>query len=541
MHDLPSGILLQQAHSRPISGEELEVLGKQAACKYVEGCAPTLSAAVVETVKSAGLSPEQVRRVVEFANTDAYLQDFKKEGAQHRFISFDGGPADPSEVLKDLNDGGGGTVFDHGGLEHYLMSPEDVVKHSSVKTAQQDMNAADTVLTGAGIGAAGLGTAGAVQGARMGRHLARGSIPSSIMQRAAGNPALQKAWTQASRNAAKAGVGKSMLAAGGALGGKGALLGMGAGAGIGALAYGAKRLMGGGRKPQAMGAPQEMTRTASANFEPEESAFEEMWQLESPPEYPYGDPYAEIVGLRDKLASSYDNFSAELTGMETLLLDVDEELYWQVKQASLEGIPLSHVVQAWSVATDDPEHVKIAFQFLTPRLMQEQIFPSRSAMAESLSSLEKVAGVFNPAHPLIARFAEHIQLLEKMAAVRRARDEAAKHLDTVNTFMKEAATADQVLGYIPKAVKGVFQGASRAGGAAERAIGGTTGKVVGTTVKATPYAGAALGLQEAHDRYKHSPKGLWRGARGAARATKGRLPFQSAERAQRIHALQMGY
>jgi hypothetical protein len=113
MHDLPSQTLLQQSAARPKSGEELEVFGKQASAMYrCGGC--SLNDAVVETVKKAGLSPEQVKRVVEFANTDAYIKEFEKKGATHKYIAFQGGPANPSEVLKDLNDGGGGTIFDDG-------------------------------------------------------------------------------------------------------------------------------------------------------------------------------------------------------------------------------------------------------------------------------------------------------------------------------------------------------------------------------------------------------------------------------------------
>jgi len=129
MNDLPASTLFQQANARPMSGEELEVLGKQAADLYTTGRRP-LTEAVVEVVKHAGLSPEQVKRVVEFANTDAYLQEFKKEGSSHKVVEFEGGPANFSDVLKDLNDGGGGTVFDRGTLD-YDQPPPEPVKLSS--------------------------------------------------------------------------------------------------------------------------------------------------------------------------------------------------------------------------------------------------------------------------------------------------------------------------------------------------------------------------------------------------------------------------
>jgi hypothetical protein len=89
-------------------------MGKKAAADWQRAVYPTLTEAVTATVKEAQLSPEQVKRVVEFANTNAFLSEFKKEGAAHRVIEFAGGPADYSEILKDLNDGGGGSVFDRG-------------------------------------------------------------------------------------------------------------------------------------------------------------------------------------------------------------------------------------------------------------------------------------------------------------------------------------------------------------------------------------------------------------------------------------------
>jgi hypothetical protein len=116
--DLPSQGAFQQSHAHPHSGEYLEVLGKHAAADWANGQHKTLTEAVTETVKQAQLSPEQVKRVVEFANTAAYLSEFKKEGTTSSVVDFQGGPADASDILKDLNDGGGGSVFDKGTLDY---------------------------------------------------------------------------------------------------------------------------------------------------------------------------------------------------------------------------------------------------------------------------------------------------------------------------------------------------------------------------------------------------------------------------------------
>ncbi|HEU4534223.1 MAG TPA: hypothetical protein VFS00_08895 [Polyangiaceae bacterium] len=101
--------ILAKIGSRGVTGEELEVLGKRAASLWSSGRAPTLSDAVVEAVKHASLSTEQVKRVIEFANTEAYLGEHRRMGGSDRVVDFGrGGPASPSDVLPDLRDGGGG-------------------------------------------------------------------------------------------------------------------------------------------------------------------------------------------------------------------------------------------------------------------------------------------------------------------------------------------------------------------------------------------------------------------------------------------------
>lgn len=129
MSDLPTQGLLQQMRATPHSGEYLEVLGKNAAARWSSGAYKTLTESVTQTVKQAQLSPEQVKRVVEFANTAAFLDAFRKEGAAHHVIEFAGGPADASAILKDLNDGGGGSVYDRGTLD-YSSAPSET-KHAS--------------------------------------------------------------------------------------------------------------------------------------------------------------------------------------------------------------------------------------------------------------------------------------------------------------------------------------------------------------------------------------------------------------------------
>ena len=145
MEDLSSNELFQQHHARAVSGEDLEVLGKRASAGWSDGKYESLNDAVVETVKHAGLSPEQVRRVVEFTNTNAFLQEFRKEGGS-KYVDFGSpGPADPRAILQDLNDGGGGSVFDPG-TGDYHQPPDERKTASDDSVLAQAFSALDVGL-----------------------------------------------------------------------------------------------------------------------------------------------------------------------------------------------------------------------------------------------------------------------------------------------------------------------------------------------------------------------------------------------------------
>ena len=99
---VPQGII-EQARARPVDPGRLQLLGKQAAALYSSNCTP-LSDAVLEVIKDQDLGPEHARRVCEFANQSAFQNEWEKGGSV-RNIEFEGGPADPSVVLKGMNDG----------------------------------------------------------------------------------------------------------------------------------------------------------------------------------------------------------------------------------------------------------------------------------------------------------------------------------------------------------------------------------------------------------------------------------------------------
>ena len=83
---------------------QLETLGKSAAA-LAESGSLSLSDAVVRTIGKTKLNAQQVRRVVEFANTTAFERKYASMDPSMRVVNIEGGPADPVQVLQDLNDG----------------------------------------------------------------------------------------------------------------------------------------------------------------------------------------------------------------------------------------------------------------------------------------------------------------------------------------------------------------------------------------------------------------------------------------------------
>lgn len=381
MSDLPAQGLFQQLNAKHVSGEHLEVLGKRASALWSSGSASTLSEAVIGVVKQAGLSPEQVKRVIEFANTEAYLTEFKKEGS-HRVVSFAGGPANPSEVFKDLNDGGGGSVFDRGTGDY--KHPPSQVKTSSISSESMD-------------------------------------------------------------------------------------------------------------------------KTASVEGSPD--AFEAfLTSTSGSAEYPYANPYGEVMDLRDKLASQYDSLTSEIGGLESAYADLAERVYFGVKQAALAGRTLGEVVQVWSTAIPSADHVKLAFELFTPRLLREQVFHTAQ---ELLDSTEKTGSVrmVNSKHPMVTDYQEYCEVLSKLAQARGAREEVKEALGELTLSLKQAAVIPAITGAASRAGKSV---GSAGKNVAEKIIGAGDGAdMVGSALekatKYSPHAAAVIGANEVRRHLKYSP------------------------------------
>jgi len=114
---------------RSVDPGHLEALGKHAASLLGSGV-DSLTEAVVQTIGHEKLNSEQIRRVVEYANIEAFNKKFAALSGQLRSVHIDGGPADPVQVLQDLNDCARPREVTIDTLE-YTMPPEHGSKISS--------------------------------------------------------------------------------------------------------------------------------------------------------------------------------------------------------------------------------------------------------------------------------------------------------------------------------------------------------------------------------------------------------------------------
>ncbi len=410
MSDAPIQTLLQQKDARPVSGEHLEVLGKQAASLYVEGKVASLHEAIVDTVRGERLSPEQVKRVVEFTNGDAYLQEFRKEGS-HKVVHFDCGPADPAQVLQDLNDGGGGSRYDRGTLD-YSRSPSAVHKEASIGQEK---------------------TAEAIE-------------PVEGLPKLPKLPSLPK----------------------------------------------------------------------HAHYE---DALWESFAYRQAPPIAMAEPLQPLVELRSKLASAVDQTESEITALELDYAAAGEQLYHQVKQATLEGTSLADVVHAWSSVTEEPLYVKIAFRTMMPSFKRDSLFQGYDAIGESLMK-QASAGEVNQEHPLVAAYSGFVTALNKLANMRVLHQEFKQGVATTEETLKEAASGG-VIGVAKRGLGAASAGIDAASPAiAKFLVGAKDATQLAPTLskglKATGAVGAALGANAALQSVTDRP--LVRSGFGAAKS-----------------------
>lgn len=457
-------------------GSDLEMMGKKAADMWSSGDADSLSDAVVQTVKRAGLNNEKVRRVIEFTNIDAYNREFKKMSSS-KVVDFDGGPADPSVIFKDLNTPNSTVSYDAGGND-YSTAPNE-------KTAGYFSR-----ILGRG----------------------KGKQPQQVsMQQAAPNAAPPMAQpTLSPEHAAFAEqyqlepsmVDDELSAM--------KEFGMSPSVFEHNLAYlsALQKSYGGpgvSWDEQKWGYPDPtgpMSREIESSSLPKvacrkEKAFEQMFASDGAG-YPEENPFGEVMYLKDKLAGHFDEMTDALNQLEVGFQGVNQDLFHQVKQAAMSGHSLSEIVRIWDSVAPDPVFVKMAMGGMLDRLIDNGVFTGEGAV----ESLQKVAGsrVVNSTHPLVSEFMGYCEVLSKLASIREQRDEVGNAVGDLTEFLKAAGVSAPAAPGAGIDWKGMASNVGSAvGKATKKSFGwaGGAGQLAGSLVGADPNSAISRRLGQA--------------------------------------------
>lgn len=135
MDELPFGLARQETYAA-LSAQDLESLGKEASNMFLcDGM--SLNDAVVKLAQQhPSISPHQVKRVVEFANTETFQKLFEKQ-ADDKNIDFP--VAEPGPILRNLDLGARGSVSTPTPSE-YESAP---VKMAQAQTVEADLKLAE--------------------------------------------------------------------------------------------------------------------------------------------------------------------------------------------------------------------------------------------------------------------------------------------------------------------------------------------------------------------------------------------------------------
>jgi hypothetical protein len=470
--------LLQQRNASKVDGSHLEMLGKQAAELWGEGRVKNLSEAVVQTIKTAGLSSEQVRRVIEFTNIDAYNNEFKKEGAPNKVINFDGGPADPAIILADLNGGGRSNVFNTGNRDYATPPNEKTAGWFSGKPVSSTRQALPRQVQ---------------------KQQATVQVPLSPEHAALADKYLLDHGYVADEVDALQGFGPdAMKALEHNLAFNSAMQKHFGGPGV-------------DWDEQRWGRPHPdipQQKMAHINLR-DEREFVQMFTTQGG-DYPEVNPYGDVIDLRDKLANEHDRITSELGQHEVDFQVLSQKLLGHVKQAALSGHSLSEIVHIWDGVAPDSIFVKSAMDGMLEKLIDNGVFTSESMV----ESLQKIAShrVPDPNHPLVADFASYCDTLSKLAAVREMQEEVANAMGDLTAFIKAAFTVGDAGKAVGGAAGKVWDLAGKGGDVVGRFAGGALGnearggKIGNFAGKAALLTGGALGANEAYRRtLKYDP------------------------------------
>lgn len=239
-------------------------------------------------------------------------------------------------------------------------------------------------------------------------------------------------------------------------------------------------------------------------------------------EDPYANPYEPVETLLDQLSSAEKVAAHQMQQALTQMTHAAEIFYSNVKQAALQGHSLGEVLQALQQAAQGTEHVKSAFAWAAPKLLDDGVFRSEDDLIDSFQKVASMGGRRpNPDHPMVQSFADIHVLGEKIAKLHQAQRELAQGAGQLRTWMKTAAVgSSRVAGAAKEVASQLKNEATAAAGKAEPWQ--VWKKVTDFTAKHAPTVGNGIRTGAAHvistDAAKSFPvRGLAWGAENAVK------------------------
>lgn len=135
-----SSYLLSGKHHASISPETLEMLGKKAATAFLSDNIPLNDAIAKLAAEHHDISPEQIKRVVEFANTSVYLakhDQAKTAGSEHSYPQFE--LADAGRIIQDMSDGARPTVVTKTDIDYNRQAQKPKLSSAPLEQALADL------------------------------------------------------------------------------------------------------------------------------------------------------------------------------------------------------------------------------------------------------------------------------------------------------------------------------------------------------------------------------------------------------------------
>jgi hypothetical protein len=513
--------LARQHTFAALSPTDLEGLGKRASHMFLSYDVPLNDAVVKLAQECPGISSEQIKRVVEFANRTTYQHLFEKQ-AGDKNVEFQ--IADPSEVLRRINSSASAPIVKMAAPE-YGMSPErwsrvqqdlqaDIaimrmfgVEPSSealTKVAQdpggqpdltdssqflQQMPPGDTALQ-KGIEYA---LAEKARGDGIGNYDALASVLDAVKNTAQTmstqpNPKeILKAQEQAAKAQAKGMAGMDA----GAAGGGGAM-----GAPQAAPAPGPVEM--GGAAPPMPEAPPNAQGMKIASILQEAEAYIRLGRPDSPlvfddlvqatsldvikqatasrADYPQANPFGDLIRAWHTLNKLAEEAAYAQRKNEALTKEAQADFSHHVVQHVLGGGNLGEVAHLMG-AIAPPEIVKVALEGAIPELTRRGLDPARLQTASIRYEMEKSASarVPNTNHPIAHTFAAFVKLAEGQAVLDEAVVEVETLLKEAEAVIKQAGAWDalgKAVGAVGGAAKRLLPGANtRATQAVARELG----------------------------------------------------------------------